>query len=292
MPARKLSVAAILRTKAQIQRDMEMWKWIGTEPTGDEFAAFVADVRRRLPGDLDFDVVFDSLAYLAGQEIADKNLDAALWRLLGNLERLRDGVVVPPWAAQHADEWLPVQVMSVDRQLSRNNDPGGDFLLQALAGSCCPLLLKKFWTWKFAGMLARRLGFTPPWGKYPFRDILELVNCRFHVLVEQRLSGKAPGFEEVHVTKTQTVWNRKYLRMRQRPPRYFDCPFGYALSHACANCHVGLDQCPAAVHNKTYVQRPCEACRQADAYFDPAKPERKICQNCFYQQLVKRRHER
>jgi hypothetical protein len=281
----------VLRLKQTITHAPEMLKWIGTGPTGDDFEVFVDEICERLPGEVSSEAVYQSLMHLAGQEITERNFDASVWRLLANLDRLRDDRAVYPWSAQERDEWVPVQVLSVERQVSRKGDPGGDFALQTLTGSMCPMILKKFWTRKFASMFSRRLGFTAPWHDYPFRDILELVNFRFRVRVTQELSGKAPGFEEVEVAKNQVTWNRHYLRMRKRPPGGFHCPRDYPLNHLCYACHVGLQECPAAVHNRTYTQRACPGCNQADAWFDPSHRERDVCLDCFNQRLFKRRTE-
>ena len=288
---RKLSVSQVLRLKHQIEHDPAMYRWFGAGPTGAQFRNFVADIRKRLPQNIDFHTVYVSLGYMAGQEITAKTLDAALWRLLGNLDQLRQGTPVYPWSSQTRPEWVPVQVLYIERQVSHKGSPGGDFGLQVLTGTPCPLVIRKFWTRKFASVLSRRLGFSKPWHAYPFRDIMELVNLRFQALLMPELSDKGPGFEEVQVTKVQITWNRKYLRLRHRPKDIFKCPKDYPLSQPCWSCHIGLDKCPAAVHSRTFVQRSCPHCNEEDAWYDPAHPERNLCIDCFHQKLLSRRKD-
>ena len=289
--SRKLSVSQVLRQKHQIEHDLDMLGWFGTAPTGADFENFVEEIRKRLPWNLSFEAVYSSLGYLAGQEITDKNFDAAVWRLLGNLERLKRYEPVYPWSSQDKPEWMPVQVLFIDRQVSHRGDPGGDFGLQILAGSACPMVIRKFWTRKFVSVLSRRLGFSKPWHAYPFRDVLELTNLRFQILVTPELSSKGPGFEEVQVSNPQVTWNRRYLRLRHRQAGHFDCPRGYPISQPCWSCHVGLDKCPAAVHAKTFVQKICPYCNDEEAWFDPSHAERKMCIDCYHQKLLKRKLE-
>ncbi len=287
-----MTVPAILRLKEEIRAHSAINSWVHTVPEGPDFEQFVEAIQKRLPGVPDYDAVYQSLLHLAGQEITDKNLDAALWRMLGNYGRLQKGYPAYPWAAQEKDEWVPVQVMCVDRQVSRKGKQGGDFQLLAMAGSPCPMIMRKFWVRNFIALVARRLGFTAPWHDYPFRDILELTDMRFLVFVERRLSTAAmPGFEEVHVLPSQVTWNRVILRRRKRIPGRFDCPYEYPAEQLCWSCHVGLDKCPAACHPRTFLQRRCTECSREDAWFDPAHPEWLICIDCSHFKLIQRKTE-
>lgn len=259
---------------------------------GDRLRDFAEVLQEKLPGELTWDVIYQSIQHLAGQELTPYILDATVWRLVGNLPTLAKFQPVYPWTAQEFDEWVPFQVLSVEKDVTAKGQPAGRFRLQALAGTCCPMILTKFWTLRFCHVLARRMGFTKARLAYPFRSMFEFVNMRFHGAVTVELSGNAPAFEEVHVAPAMEAWNRKILQVRARTnPKVFACPYGYDISLPCHLCHVGLDHCPAAVHDLTYLQMECEQCGETDAWFDPAHPEWKECVDCHHRLLHKRRME-
>jgi len=162
--------------------------------------------------------------------------------------------------------------------------------LQALTGTSCPLQFSTFWSKEFSVVASRRLGFSPPWGKNPFRDMAELVNMRFVAHVKQSLSQEHPGFKEMSVDSLCLQWNRRVLRMRRREPGWHACPEGFPPEEPCYRCYVGLDGCPAATHDVTYVQRCCPECQQEDAWFDPALKGVDVCLACWRQRVLSRSH--
>jgi hypothetical protein len=282
-----MSVTTVLRLKEHIQNDPEIVAYIGVSLEGDDFTEFATAIHERLPSSVPFPPVYESLAYLAGRPITALELDAAVWRLAGNLQQLRRHHPVHAWNGQSEEEWVPFQVLAVQLQATRRGDLAGEFYCQALAGSPCPMILRKFWTRKFCAFFGRHLGFTSYRRDHPFRDIGEYVNLRFSGLIDPSLCGQMPDFEKLDVTATQLTWNRRYLAMRSRKG-HFRCPLDYPLAHPCYLCPQGLDSCPAATHELTFREDYCSGC-DSQSYYDPLFPQRTVCVNCHQHELIRQR---
>lgn len=256
-------------------------EFVGDQIQGSAFYEFMSAVKRKLPPGTPDDLIEQSLYYLLGRTLTDDELFSLAWRLAGNLRSFRQLRPVVPWTYQHEFEWVPVQVLRGDPYLTRRSRKAGTiFQFQILAGSPCPLTTSQFWSRAMCRMIARRIGFTPTWRKYPFRNPLQLVNLQLYVQLDpERSKEDEPRFFHVHEEQPSSVinWNRQVMRMRRREAGFFDCPENHPASLACHQCHVGLDQCAAAVHDQTFEWSHCRNCRRL-AWHDPDHP--RICVSC------------
>jgi hypothetical protein len=164
----------------------------------------------------------------------------------------------------------------------RSGKTGMIFTFQTLAGLCCPAELSKFWSVRFCKMISGRIGFSKPWGARPFQHMTEFVNLRMYVLVSTATDddGK-PVFSRIAEKQPSSVlqYNQTVLRWRQRlPDGDFKCPYGYPAKHRCFQCHVGLEDCPAATHEYTFVKKHCQRCEQL-GWHDPANDV--VCAECL-----------
>ncbi|MCI0420750.1 MAG: hypothetical protein L0312_16240, partial [Acidobacteria bacterium] len=112
-----------------------------------------------------FAALEESLRHLAGELVTEQIARDTAYRLAGNLQRLTDTYAAPPWRYQLAPEWVPVRVMAA-RPLyrQRSNKPVFGSLLdfEVLAGTSCPLTIRKWWSLRMCRYHARNFGFSTP----------------------------------------------------------------------------------------------------------------------------------
>lgn len=283
-------LAQVFRLRRKLYYSNSLVPFIGTSPTAERFDEFVDAVWTLLPDPTPESAVRQSLEYLAGQPIDKTALQDMSWRLAGNYERLMDGRPIYPWSVQSEDELVPVQIIEAYPTLTRHGELGTKLLCRVLAGTSCPLILDTAWTRKRAAMRSRALGFSAPWGKYPYQHHMQLVGLRMTVLIEAEKSAGKPYFENSLENEPSAILthNRKLLKMRLRVKNArgegFECPEGF--EHPCHLCFVGYDKCPAACHPCTYEAKECKRCEK-NSWFDPAKPKQKICIDCHFNGILK-----
>lgn len=232
------------------------------------FRAVVDALRHRLPRAISGHTVYETSRQLLGRILTPQLAWEVAWRIAGNVDRLKRGIVVNPWVGQAEPEWVPVQVVRVDpARHPRRPEIGAAVVVQVMAGGCCPMRLESFWKRNLMGALAQRIGFTPSWGKRPFSHVEQYVGLRFLALIDpKRCEGGKPGYFEIGVPSGFLDWNVSLLKKRFKD---IPCPKGW--SHECHNCAQGYEVCPAATHFRTYVKRYCTHC-VAEALFDPESP--------------------
>lgn len=247
----------------------------------DVFRSTVDDLIERLPRGIDRYTIYESARQLLGQVLTPELACKTAWRLAGNTERMQQGCISTPWSGQAVNEWVPVQCVRVEPGRNRREDYGAYLSLQVLAGSCCPMVLTRFWKAGLLQVLAPRLGFTKPWNRFPFQDMTQYVNLRFLVLIEPQRCTDVPGYFEVGCTSGCLKWNLEVLRRRFK---IIPCPRNW--THDCHRCAVGFTECSAATHQLTYVKRFCAQCAQ-DTAFDPESPSL-YCVHCTRRNALKR----
>src|SRR5688572_19768697 len=78
----------------------KMRKHFDVSPTGDEFETFMLDLYRALPSSVKFESIFGSVMSLVGVPLTPQVIKQTLWRLAGNLDKLREGIPATPWLRQ------------------------------------------------------------------------------------------------------------------------------------------------------------------------------------------------
>jgi hypothetical protein len=227
-----------------------------------------------LPARTSRDAVFESIRHLAGHSLDAEEMLVTAWRLAGNVQRLQNGIPVPPWAAQVAEEWVPLEVLRGTVFRNHRGKLGHLFHFRVLAGTPCPMRLKMFWSHGLCRVVSRIVGFSAPWHKYPYLSPLEFVRLRLFAKLDPARSTKEPRFWEMQCPPPMVTWNRQILRVRKRVD---PCPRGW--SHACTTCVLGYVSCPAAVHKLDYMQRLCPHCGELE-YFDDDVAAGK-CMRCY-----------
>lgn len=220
----------------------------GCTPRGEAFDEMVTKLTYAL-GKVDQRVIHESVRNVAGTLVTDDVLFRMNWRLAGNLQRLRDGIPVPPWHVQPEKEWVPVQFVSYAPEQNRHGKPGGLYTMRVLAGTACPIRITKFFTTRFAQAIAMRAGYTTLRGKSPFGHPSELVNLRIWVQLDPKFCRPGlPGFDQYGCSSGLKKHNQSIIKKRFR--RGWRCPKNY--DHHCFECHVGYQECDAATHQRTY----------------------------------------
>lgn len=263
----------------------------GREVTGEHFERLLTLVHEFFPGKLLDETLKASVRHLAGTSPSAEQLKAVAHRLCGNLRRLAGQKAVPPWIVQKFREWVPVQIMSVRRERSKQGRLGGIFEFRVLAGTPAALTIRKWWSLQACRYWAtKHFGFSKPPGKsiaakpprYPFATLEQLVGFRLYVLMEPSLCGhKEPMFgTHVKVPPSVAAWNKELLKHRFRIDPGYTCPEGYPQSFACHQCPCGYQgTCPVGTHPYDYEIKPCSVCGKVKAPFDPQRGDA-MCVNC------------
>lgn len=274
------NIPGVLSLRERINGDARVLGYLYEDLTAAKFVEFTELLAELLPDRIPFDTLYGSCEYLLGDELNEDSLFELAWRLAGNVRRLRNGYLVLPWAGITVKEWMPVQVVQVDFDVTRRGEPGGQFMFQFLAGQACPETATTFWPKSYCHVLAPRLGFTKfARSKYPLRDVAEFTNLRMLVRVEAGLSDIR--FEEVAVPGSMREWNHRYIRMRARTLKGFSCPRKLPAGKPCFRCYYGQDKCGAAVRPETLIKGLCPQC-EFIRYFDPASTAT-VCVGCNQQ---------
>lgn len=282
---RTYSIARVLELRLKIRQESILLRYLERQLIGEEFKDFLQKLLQMLPKGILIQVLRSSILDLAGRMLTVETLDRTAWRIAGNIERLQAGHSVPIWNRQSTDEYVPLQVVRV-LQTRRFNKDYADLWFQVLAGTPTSMVIQKSWSRRFCSAVASRFGFSRPWHSIPFRDTRQLFGLRCYGLIEAAKCAAGPDFEQVWLTDDEErirpdsiyKYNVRLLKMRLRESNRFECPKGYPASLLCHTCVIGQEECPVAVHPKTYVQRMCPACSEL-SWFDPAAVSR-VCLAC------------
>lgn len=285
------NIDRIIKLKQKIINEI-LFQYFGLPLVDDDYKDLVKQILKVLPVGIDYDVLFQSMSNVVGLPINDKIAEELAWRLAGNVHNLKKGKIVNPWKTQLINEWVPVQVISVNPTVKFYKDKNKSVNKQAayirlkiLAGSPSSLEMTKLWTNDYIRYLRTEFGFSN-WNKlkiqgtfsktnnYPFYDVTELFRLRFLVLIEPNLCRDGPSFEKLKCPSSYKTWNREIFKLRHRID--FQCPKNYI--HQCYECPIGFDQCKAACHKNTYKWSKCPIC-QEENYCDPTNASG-MCISC------------
>lgn len=261
--APRINVKRVLSLRDEIATDWQLLQLLDAELGTVELKFLWHGICEKLPKKITPAAVMDSLRPYAGQPLTEKLLKQLAWRIAGNVHRLSAGKYAGPWTRQDEDEWMPLQIVDSAVGRSSTGAPGATFRFKVLAGSACTELVSRFWSRKFCRFLADRFGFSKPWGKYPFRDTVQLVGMRLLGEFKQELCLGQPVFDKIMVSGPLKSHNQHLAKSRARVG--FECPEGY--KHECRHCPIGYDQCPVGTHPYTYHVQHCDQCLQ-ESYFD------------------------
>jgi len=243
--------------------DRALRPYIDAMVGGETLRDICRDVLNELPNSIVSAAVFDSIRALAGTTLTRSAANTLAWRLAGNIEKLKDGAPVLPWTRQLEDELVPVCVEGV-RPYKRKTTSGYILTCRAVGGSPCPMSFTQFFSQNSCRAISQTLGFSAPWGAYPYTTAMHFLNLLFFAHIDAERSREQPSFSTVSVSSSMFRDNRGLIEVRTRAR---PCPDGY--EHSCVHCWLGADDCMFATHRRTYTTRYCDAC-QTDAFFDPS----------------------
>jgi len=252
------------------------------EVQGDVFDSLVRDIAQRLPKSVSYDRVYETTRQLLGQTLTVELCASFAWTVAGNLDRMRAGLGVVPWAGQIADEWVPAQLVRVDHGMNNRHERGVYVKFVILAGTPAGKSTSRFWRQAMCSALSSRAGFSKPWNDMPYQAPEQFVNMRFMLHVVAEKSQEEPWFHEVQVTPSMRDWNVDILKRRYKK---IACPKGW--THPCHRCVMGYRDCPAGTHAYTYENRFCADCGKT-APFDPESASLS-CVICTQHQATRRR---
>ena len=236
-------------------------------------------VHDKLPPGIERGCVFDSLRHLAGVRLSSQLLKTEAWRIAGNVRSLRAGTPVPPWRIQRFEEWVPLQVADCKVMRTPKRKKLGVLLtFRVLAGRSCTELFDAFWAKRFCKFFSYHVGFGAPYSDTRYDRMEELVRLRVYGLLKPAgdgFDGRSLLVNQYFVNSALEKYNKGLIKKRARIG--FRCPKNY--HHPCHRCHVGYDQCLAAVHPRTYEIHECDVCGK-EKHFDPMWVALGVCVDC------------
>lgn len=274
-------------------REALAFEFLDKIPRRESFSRFLDLVREILPGEVDAQVLEDSLKHVAGTRTDAKALDDVSWRMAGNYKRLLHRKAVPPWHVQTIPEWVPAVITGCRRGRNSREAMGATFEFRIVAGTSCGRLTHRWWSEKFCRFVSSEFGYTAARGRrqirFPYSVPEQLVGTRLHLLVHPERCGVEPGFTEIRIPDTAKKWNTELVRSRFRVQPGFACLMEARVDQLpCHNCPVGFQKCQAGTHRLDWVRMECSGCKIADAFFDPSLPSA-LCVDCTRKDAYRRR---
>lgn len=246
---------------------------VGTVLVGEYYEDWLALVQQAMPGVPAKALALSARAFL-DRELEEDKLKEFAWRIAGNARTLKAGRAVFAWGMQAAEEWMPLLVTRAQPGRNRKDVPGHWITFLVLAGTACPMAVRRFWTRPQSSFVAGELGFNRK-AERQFSSARGFVGMLLYGLFEPKLSEDKPRFHRVHVTDTMRTHNVAMIEGRKAKP----CPTApFHFTHPCEACTIGQDRCQLAVHPRTFVSGRCADCGEPDAMIDPDQPER--CVEC------------
>lgn len=216
-------------------------------------------------------VVFQSCRNLLNKLLTYEGLRQVAWRLAANQIRLQAGETVPYWQKQPKAEWVVLQFMEGATKTHGFNERkqfGWDWQLVILTGLPAGQRQTYWLSTKQCASIGRIAGFTKSYGHRPWQHVTQLSGLRVACWItppeRQEQNLKLQTFD---CTGSLRKHNLDLLNFRFRLSA--ECPNRW--THPCHQCHLGYDQCHAATHAKTYIQRNCVLCETPNAWFNPDK---------------------
>lgn len=271
MKTKSFSYQRVIKLRDKIYNSA-FGEYVGKKISREVLYDLHADLVACLPPSVAHGAVFESIRVLSGSTLTQKAAATLAWRLAGNTDTLVAGSPVLPWTRQFADERVPVCVERVE-QTRRRHVPGYTFYCRALAGTPCAMLFPEFVSDRSCSAISHTLGFSAPWGPYPYSTALHFVNLLFFAHIDADRSRSLPAFTQVTASGAMVKANRKLISVRCRAE---PCPL--AFEHACEHCYFGYDDCDFATHEKTYVTRHCVTCN-SEGLFNPGTDD-ETCIRC------------
>ncbi len=223
------------------------------------------------------------LKYLR-QPITLKDINGIADRISGNLDALMVGTPVGDSDWRIRSDWGLIQILEAERASRTFKDgtsQNGAWLeLQVITGPACTIRYRKFWSSDMLSYGTYRMGFTRNGEKsrYPLLDVAQMTNLYFLGFFDHLAIKDRADYTKFLCTEYLQSKNRELLRKRLRAihrDEEFKCPRGFPLNVNCHRCPVGLDECEAAIHPRTYVESECPVCKRA-SWMDPGKPDKCI----------------
>lgn len=162
-------------------------------------------------------------------------------RIAGNIEYIRRDEIIPMWDMT-TDVWAPVEVIGSEIHYCRvparevrifvtGGIPAGGHIVQNLSN-------------KFLQYMMREVGYPT----YKTFGSDEIYNLKFTAMVgRDRSKVRMLAF---HVAENQRKYNSELYKIR-----HGGCPFQYECG--CGKCLKGTNDCPGALHRKTYEAGDC-----------------------------------
>lgn len=245
----------------------QLRKHYETEPVGEEFEKYVADMTKIFNG-VSVNTVFLSIMSSVSKLITRENIIRTIWRLAGNLDKLKADIPVHEWLYQTELEWVPIFIYRVNKGKNYNNKTGFFVEYRVIAGSPAGLKFTTFFSMPYVRFLAKSLGYKSS-RRYDFRlhDGKELTGMYLYILLDPKLSKEnKPGFYHFYVPASYKKLNLEKIKFRRRIVK---CPMDYSLSEMpCHLCPMGYDSCLGGCRPKTLYLKGCPRCNK-ESWFDP-----------------------
>lgn len=279
----KVSFSKIQNTNKRIVDALSPYN--GSILTSDTINSATVSMAFSLPKTcIEFVLAQGMLLKFLRQPITMRDIQGIADRIAGNLDELIAGVPVGDSDWRIRSGWGLVRIIEAERSTRTFKDgttQNGAWLeLDVITGPACTIKYKKFWSYDMLHYGAYKMGFTKNGEKsrYPLLDVSHFANLHFLGFFDHLAIKDRADYTKFLCTDYLQSKNRELMRKRLRAIHRdgkFTCPKGFPLNVNCHRCPVGLDECEAAIHQRTYIELECSTCKR-QAWTDPGKPDKCI----------------
>lgn len=279
----KVSFSKIQNTNKRIVDALSPYN--GSVLTSDTINSATVSMAFSLPKTcIEFVLAQGMLLKFLRQPITMRDIQGIADRISGNLDELIAGVPVGDSDWRIRSGWGLVRIIEAERATRTFKDgttQNGAWLeLDVITGPACTIKYRKFWSYDMLHYGAYKMGFTKNGEKsrYPLLDVSHFANLHFLGFFDHLAIKDRADYTKFLCTDYLQAKNRELMRKRLRAIHRdgkFTCPKGFPLNVNCHRCPVGLDECEAAIHQRTYIELDCPVCKR-QAWTDPGKPDKCI----------------
>jgi hypothetical protein len=241
------SIAQVIKQQRRLLEDVPLRKFIGRPMDASLQRSMAEYLKYKIrKDDIPLSFYKSSLDFFYDQTIAAENMSILLRRIAAVTE-LPERPLAPAtqWRQQLADEWVPVEIMSVTKK--PGSEPLWLFDCLALGGRMIDVSFRQQVSWKRAYYFARMAGFNQRSELKQLHDPRQFVRLRLLIKVLQGSTVSLPRLGDCGEHGPITTYNRKVNKLRD--PELRVCR--YRMRVPCFRCGVGLDRCPVAVQEQT-----------------------------------------
>jgi hypothetical protein len=295
-PVPRISIKGIINKRDKLIESAQPFLY--KKLVSDTYWDFVDCLHKKLPFPILRNTIHESVKSILKQELTPDLLKEVSWRLAGNVDKLTEQIPAYPWLGQLELEWIPVQITGI-QAVKTNGEFKTLLVFQSLGGSVVPLKITQTWSNKKIKYLAtyktpggNGFGFSKSHfnskgeqtAKGLFKDARQFYRLCCLMLIGPAKSDRGPEIIEITNTSATTSYNKKIIRGRDR--HLTACLKNLPVAHDCHLCPYGIDKCPMATREVSFIKAVCKQCDSL-GFVDPSNfdcPD--LCLSCARRKML------